>query len=491
MRNAGVLARDTRIHRSVQGRSHAGVMQNRSRTGRDGATSRNPRLHIVFAHSNLMEVRLCVNELNRARFNFDADLAMSSDQLANLLQSSPCDVVVAEFRGDCSEAIRPIEILLQSQSQAPLIFVTNSIGPEIAAELLSKGATDCIEMIRIGHLPVAIRRAMSERKLRDERDRAERQLRFSEAHYRALVGNLAYGICQCDTEGKFLEVNQALVTMLGYSSRQQLNRVNLAGEIICDPDQRARLLGFSKGSDPLNPMEIQWKRKDGTTLKVRVSGREVEDDLGVLAGYEIIAEDVTKQRELENQLRRLAIEDPLTGIANYRHLVEVLDSEIKRSNRTGREFALLLFDLDGLKLINDRYGHLVGSEALCRVADVLCLSCRDLDTPARFGGDEFALVLPETGRESANLVARRIRDSVASDGREPKISVSVGISIYPADSGEIESLLSAADASLYKMKTQVHGEQPRHKMQKGLPNIKNTRPVSQLQSVHVATDREP
>jgi len=459
MRNSAVLVRDNRIQRNLQGRSHAGVMQDRSRTGRDGATSRNPRLQVVFAHSNLVEVRLCVNELNRARFNFNADLAMSADQLANLLQSSPCDVVVAEFRGDCSEAIRPMEILSQSQSQVPLIFVTNSIGPDVAAELLSQGATDCIEMNRIGHLPVAIRRAMSEKKLRDERDRAERQLRFSEAHYRALVGNLAYGICQCDTEGRFLDVNQALVTMLGYSSRQQLLRVNLARDIICDPDKRSRLLGFNKDCDPLNPMEIQWRRKDGSPLKVRVSGREVEDDLGILAGYEIIAEDVTKQRELENQLRRLAIEDPLTGIANYRHLVEAIDSEIKRSNRTGREFALLLFDLDGLKQINDRFGHLVGSEALCRVADVLCLSCRDLDTPARFGGDEFALVLPETGREAANLVARRVRDSVVSDGREPKLSVSVGISIFPADSGEIESLLSAADASLYKMKTQVHGEQ--------------------------------
>ena len=99
----------------------------------------------------------------------------------------------------------------------------------------------------------------------------------------------------------------------------------------------------------------------------------------------------------------------------------MLDSEIRRSKRTGREFALLLFDLDGLKQINDRYGHMTGSEALCRVAGVLTLGCRNIDTAARFGGDEFAVVLPETGVESAKLVAQRLCDNLADDGKKPEV----------------------------------------------------------------------
>jgi diguanylate cyclase (GGDEF)-like protein len=139
-------------------------------------------------------------------------------------------------------------------------------------------------------------------------------------------------------------------------------------------------------------------------------------------------------------------------LANYRHLVDVLDAEINRSKRTGREFALLLLDLDRLKEVNDRYGHVTGSQALCRLADALCICCRDLDTPARFGGDEFAIVLPETGTESANLVARRVRDSFANDGREPKLSVGVGVAIYPKDGKTIDTLLPAAEAAMYAMK---------------------------------------
>jgi two-component system, cell cycle response regulator len=132
--------------------------------------------------------------------------------------------------------------------------------------------------------------------------------------------------------------------------------------------------------------------------------------------------------------------------------VDVLDVEIKRSQRTGREFAVLLFDLDGLKLVNDHYGHMTGSQALCRVADVLSYCCRDIDTAARFGGDEFALVLPETNAEAAKLVARRIGEHVANDGKGPKLSISVGVAAYPQDGGSIESLLREADSGLYAMK---------------------------------------
>jgi diguanylate cyclase (GGDEF)-like protein len=178
----------------------------------------------------------------------------------------------------------------------------------------------------------------------------------------------------------------------------------------------------------------------------------VISDEGELTACELIAEDVTKQRELEGHLRRQAASDPLTGLANYRRLVDVLDVEIKRSQRTGREFAVLLFDLDGLKLVNDHYGHMTGSQALCRVADVLSFCCRDIDTAARFGGDEFALVLPETNAEAAKLVARRIGERVANDGKGPKLSISVGVAVYPQDGDSIESLLREADSGLYAMK---------------------------------------
>jgi diguanylate cyclase (GGDEF)-like protein len=112
--------------------------------------------------------------------------------------------------------------------------------------------------------------------------------------------------------------------------------------------------------------------------------------------------------------------------------------------------------LDGLKKINDTFGHLVGSQALCRLADVLCNSSRDMDTAARFGGDEFALILPETGEVPANLVAGRIADNLAHDGRKPKLTVSIGVAIYPKDGDRIDALMGAADVAVYAMKARAH-----------------------------------
>jgi diguanylate cyclase (GGDEF)-like protein len=155
---------------------------------------------------------------------------------------------------------------------------------------------------------------------------------------------------------------------------------------------------------------------------------------------------------LFEQVQHLAVSDPLTGLANYRRLLDVLESETERTNRNGRSFAVLLLDLDGLKKINDTYGHLVGSRALCRLADTLRIHCRAIDTAARYGGDEFALVLPESQESEAQLVAGRIREVLAADAETPKLSASIGISIYRGDGERIEKLLSEADQHLYAEK---------------------------------------
>ena len=155
---------------------------------------------------------------------------------------------------------------------------------------------------------------------------------------------------------------------------------------------------------------------------------------------------------LFEQVRQLAVSDPLTGLANYRRLLDVLENETERTDRTGRPFSVLLLDLDELKKINDSYGHLVGSRAICRLADILRVHCRTVDTAARYGGDEFALILPESQEEEAHRVANRIREVLASDGEQPPISASIGISIYRGDGERIEKLLSEADQDLYAEK---------------------------------------
>jgi len=388
-------------------------------------------------------------------FTVSAEIALTPKEFTERLNSQAYDLVLAEYPSPGWRETQALELLHQSKRQIPLIFVGGTLQRETVADFITKGAYDCVGTDHLGHLPVAVHRALDEKTLRDERDRAQIGLRHSEARYRALAGNLSYGICRCSLDGRFLEVNQAMVKMLGYASKEELLDVNLASDLLQDPGKRAQLLGQPDQQGSVDPIEIEWKRKDGTTLKVRLSGQEVKGEQGEPGAYEIITENVTKQRQVEDHLRQQAARDPLTGLANYRRLAEVLDMEVKRSERTRREFALLLFDLDGLKQINDRYGHLGGSQALCRVADVLSF-CRDIDTAARYGGDEFAVVLPETGAQAANQVAQRICDSIATDGMGPALSISMGVAVYPHDGGSIVTLLQAADAAMYSMKARKH-----------------------------------
>src|SRR3989454_9529053 len=380
-----------------------------------GSEGRHLPLHILFVHSQVAEVERCLQELNKMHFTVSAEIVGTPEEFSERLSSHAYDLVVAEYPTPDWRETQALELLHLSKRQIPLIFVGGTLQRETVAEFITKGAYDCIEMGHIGHLPVAVHRALDEKALRDERDRAQNGLRHSEARYRALAGNLTYGTCRCDLDGKFLEVNEAMVKMLGYASKEELLAVNLVSGLIQDADKRTRLLGQSGQQGLVDPIEIECKRKDGTTLKIRFSGQEVMGEQGELDAYEVITEDVTKQRQLEDHLRQQAARDPLTGLSNYRHLAEVLDMEVKRSERTGREFALLLFDLDGLKQINDRYGHLTGSHALCRVADVLSF-CRDIDMAVRYGGDEVSGFLPGKGAEGGNPQAQRLCASISHYG---------------------------------------------------------------------------
>jgi diguanylate cyclase (GGDEF)-like protein len=164
-----------------------------------------------------------------------------------------------------------------------------------------------------------------------------------------------------------------------------------------------------------------------------------------------LAAVVSEHAHAERVATAMAITDPLTELANFRRLIEELDVEIARSTRTGQPFALVFVDVNGLKKINDTFGHLTGNQALRRVADVLRRESRSTDTPARFGGDEFVIVLAHTDEAGAQMVARRVAAKVAADrSARPPLSVTTGVAEYPRDGTTAALLLGTADGALYR-----------------------------------------
>ena len=154
----------------------------------------------------------------------------------------------------------------------------------------------------------------------------------------------------------------------------------------------------------------------------------------------------------------LSVTDDLTHLYNSRYLNQVLRRETKRASRSGRPLSLLFIDLDGFKGVNDTHGHLFGSRALVEAAAVIRASARETDVVSRFGGDEFAIVLPDTGAEGAYAVGARVRDKIAAykflaaDGLDIHLTASVGVATLPDVASAADELVQAADAAMYRVK---------------------------------------
>ena len=167
-----------------------------------GSEGRHPPLHILFVHSHIAEVERCLKVLDKLHFTVSAEVVATPEEFTERLCRGAYDLVVAEHPSPNWRERQALELLHLSNRQIPLIFVGSTLQRETVADFITKGAYDCIEMDHIGHLPVAVHRALDEKALRDDRDRAKNGLRHSEARYRALAGNLSYGICRCDLDGK-------------------------------------------------------------------------------------------------------------------------------------------------------------------------------------------------------------------------------------------------------------------------------------------------
>jgi len=154
----------------------------------------------------------------------------------------------------------------------------------------------------------------------------------------------------------------------------------------------------------------------------------------------------------------LSVTDDLTRLYNSRYMNQVLRRETKRASRSGRPMSLLFIDMDGFKQVNDVHGHLCGSRALVEAAALIRSCARETDVVARFGGDEFSLILPDTGRDGAVSVATRIRERISehvflkTDGLAVRLTASVGVATLPDVAGSAEELIRAADRAMYRVK---------------------------------------
>jgi diguanylate cyclase (GGDEF)-like protein len=203
--------------------------------------------------------------------------------------------------------------------------------------------------------------------------------------------------------------------------------------------------------EALRGVSSQLEYKCGNRiLEIRLE--PLREASGAIVGCIGVGTDITSRKKSEEELYYQSRHDALTDLANYREFIDKLEREVERAERSHRSFTLFLLDLDGLKRVNDLWGHLAGNRALKRLAAVIKEHCRSTDLAARYGGDEFAVMLIDSDHGMAEQVARRIESSLEGGQEKPAFSVSIGIGIYPDDGRTASELISAADRRLYRRK---------------------------------------
>lgn len=215
-------------------------------------------------------------------------------------------------------------------------------------------------------------------------------------------------------------------------------------------------------SDGSRDLELRYRKKNKDLVRLKVSTSFVNDRHGQIMGQVLVARDVTEQFKTEEELKHLATHDPLTGLPNRSLLHDRLQRAVNRAAREKRPFALLMFDLDDFKQINDTFGQTVGDKVLKSTAKRLIRCVRGLDTVCRLGGDEFMLVVEELLESGdSDIVAKRLlsafEEPIGMGDQSISISGSIGISTYPFDGLDPETLVKKADLALHSSKQKTKG----------------------------------
>ncbi len=200
--------------------------------------------------------------------------------------------------------------------------------------------------------------------------------------------------------------------------------------------------------------------RGGGRLDVLVLKSAFLDEESRPVGVIGVLTDITDRKAMERELRRLATTDSLTGVFNRRHFLAAAATEVERAHRYGSPLSVLMLDVDYFKRINDTHGHAIGDEALRRLAECMRQTLRDIDIVGRLGGEEFAVLLPETNRDGALITAERLRllinqtQITLPDGQTLEMTVSIGVAVPKGAESSVETLLAQADRALYTAKMQ-------------------------------------
>lgn len=329
-------------------------------------------------------------------------------------------------------------------------------------------AGQCLLLALVALIAIVINMIRSKRIGDVECTRAEIALRQAEERYRNMFDNAVEGMYQTSADGKYLAANPALARIYGFCTPEDLirQRDDIEAQLYVDPNRRAELIAILAEQGKVADAESQVYRRDGSVMWIAESMQAVTDAVGNILYYEGTVQDISGRRAMEEERAARLAEaldraerDPLTGLLNHRAFHNKLQELSISALRGGTRCALMMLDLDNFKFFNDAYGHVVGDDVLRHVAAALSAACKPGDVIARFGGDEFAVLLPERSPGGVELAIEDIKSAVddlryEAPGYDCAIpmAVSCGTVIFPDEAADRTAALELADTRMLRSK---------------------------------------
>ncbi len=368
------------------------------------------------------------------------------------LREQAFDVVLLDLGLPDSEGMSAVREVRKVCPEVPLIVLSGLDDEEFALKTLQMDVQDYLIKGQIdGNLLVRSIRYARERK------RVVMELQASESRFRSLSESSIIGIAYFDVNGRITDANDTFLSMIGYS-RDELEKNLVRWDHLLPPKWLPYMRKVAQeftATGRIAPYETEYLSKDGSKFWGLFGAARME---GKADGIAFVV-DITGRKKLEEEIRHMANHDFLTGLPNRWLFRELLRYGIEDAYRNREKMALLFLDLDRFKGVNDTLGHEAGDELLKEFAERLKSTLRKADAVARIGGDEFSILLAgiETQEDITEIVRKilvSLRDTCVIAGREFHITTSIGISIYPDDSDDINTLFRYADIALYRAKDQ-------------------------------------
>ena len=412
-----------------------------------------PPLQLLLVEDSQDDADLLAIALRRGGLEAEVSRVDSAEQFRAALLDATWDVILSDVNLPGFGAEAALRIVDQLAVPTPFIVVSGHLNTEEAVTMMRAGAEDFVKKDDMARLVPAVERAIRDAELVRDKKQAEIKVRkLSQA-----VEQSPGGVVILDRSGRIEYINAAFAQMLNEQRENVLNHSFYDLLSKNSPTHRTQQIQRALDVGGHWRGEVHTRTHDGSAIWLYVTLSPMRNDESIIEHYLVMAEDISVRKEYEQKLMRQASYDELTKLPNRLLAFDRISVALADARRNQHKAALFFLDLDNFKNVNDTLGHFAGDALLVEAATRLGSCLRENTTLARFGGDEFLIVMPDLDSpNSAHLVAQRILKALQQpfyiQGRELFVTASLGITVFPDDGENTQALLQNADAAMYRSK---------------------------------------